>query len=74
MRRKVFDYSKFNEEIVVEDLGNHMFAINYMSIHGNPVREVVKDKDKRIREIQAERKKFRLVVDGKTVNPISSKF
>ena len=71
MRRKVYDYSLFNPEIKIKDIGNGSSVLSYLSVHGNPVREVVDDKDKRIKEINKERKKFSLVVDGKLVRPIA---
>ena len=70
MRRGQYNYSDFDKEIKSEEFSSGLFKLTYYSIHGDFVTEVVKDKDKRIKEIEKERKKFKQLVDGKIVYPI----
>lgn len=71
MRRGHYNYKDFDKEIKSEKVDEELFKLVYYNIHGNLVKEVVKDKDKRIKEIEKERKEFELLVDGNVIYPLS---
>ena len=73
MRTPLFDYSKFDREIKVEELSKDKIAIVYSNVRGNKVKEIIKkeDKDKKIAEIKKEREEFKQLIDYKEVYPLS---
>lgn len=71
MRRGHYNYKDFDKEIKSEKVDEELFKLVYYNIHGNLVKEIVKDKDKRIKEIEKERKEFELLVDGNVIYPLS---
>jgi len=72
MRRPRVDHSKIDLKINVYELFYHLARLEYYSIDGNLVKELIEEEkvEKRIKEIKEERNNLCILDNGKTTYPM----